>query len=57
MVVLKQPRYRPIGANTALQAANATSAALCITDRAGVQPSQQRKPALADFVLQPYRRM
>jgi len=39
-----------------MQAAYATSAALCVTDGAEVQPKQQPKPALTDFGLHPYSR-
>jgi len=38
-------------------APQAASAALCVTDRAGVQPRLQPKLALSDFGLQPYSRM
>jgi len=64
MVVLKPPWHSPISAHTfkkarlvgiVLPAANATSAALCVTDRASVQSTQQRKSAHTDFGLQRYK--
>jgi len=36
------------------KAANAASAVLCATDRAGIQPMPQPKPADTDFDRQPY---
>jgi len=39
---------------TALQATYAASAALCITDGAGVQPTPQPKPVHMELGLQPY---
>jgi len=36
----------------ALQAAYAASAALCVTDRIGVQPKPQPKPALTDWIFE-----
>jgi len=40
----------------ALEAAYAASAALCVTDKAGVQRRPQPKPPLTDFDIQPYSR-
>jgi len=34
------------------QASYAVSTALCVTNRAGVQPRPQSKPAAMDFVMQ-----
>jgi len=39
---------------TAPQNTYAASMILCLTDRTGVQPRPQPKPALTDFGLQPY---
>jgi len=35
-------------------AVHAASAALCVTNRAGVQPKPQPMPVFTDFGLQPY---
>jgi len=40
-----------------MQAAYAASVALCVTDRAIVQPRPQLKPAFTDFGLKPYSHM